>query len=101
MAAAGKERRKWQRRVAKGLPALSVRVFALREVMYPGCGFHYGMERSLGRVIALANDYDRRFDVADAIIDQVLVESLYREVAAAEASSLIRADRATEVTKEK
>jgi len=83
-----KKYRKWQHRVRAGLPKLASRVFALRAVSYPGYGFHYGMERSLGRVIALVSDYGRYLDAADIVIDQIVVADLYRDVAKAEASAL-------------
>lgn len=81
-----KKHNAWRRRLAKGLPALCARVFALRGVNYMGSGFHYAMERSLGQVIRIASNLDQPFEISDAIIDQVIVEELHRDVARAEQS---------------
>jgi hypothetical protein len=44
--------------IAARLPELSARTFALRDKMYSGCGFHWSLERSLGKLIVAANDYE-------------------------------------------
>lgn len=48
----------WRKRANEHLPSLARRVFALRYVHYNGCGFHWGMERTLGYLISKMNDFD-------------------------------------------
>lgn len=76
---------KWRKRAAKNLPMLANRVFALRTAHYPGCGFHWSMERKLGSVIAVINDYDRPFGDYDQLGVELGLSELYRDVARAEA----------------
>lgn len=76
----------WRRRVARNLPDLCARVFALRGKPYAGSGVHYSMEHALGTVMRLVNDYSSRLDVANVIIDEVIVEELYRTIVKAEMS---------------
>lgn len=85
--ASEREWQAWRKRSAKAIPALANRVFALREVRYPGCGFHWAMEHSLGHLIASLNDYDRAFSLADRLVTEVLLEELHRDVARAEGSA--------------
>lgn len=77
----------WRRRTLKGMPALAARVFALRGVAYQGHGFHWALEREMGRVLARLNDYDSPFGVAVQITTEVIVENLYRDVSRAEGSA--------------
>jgi hypothetical protein len=49
---------KWAKRANKQIPNLATRIFNLREKSYVGHGFHYGIERRLGNIIAKLNDYD-------------------------------------------
>lgn len=74
----------WRKRAARNMPALATRIFALRDKMYQGCGFHWCMERDLGRLIARLNDYDSPFDAAQRLGTEVALEMLYREVKGAE-----------------
>jgi hypothetical protein len=62
------------------LPELANYVFSLRKVSYMGCGFHYGLEKQLGNMIKICNDYDRTIDIATAIIDQVLWEGFIKDI---------------------
>lgn len=74
----------WRRRAARGLPALAGRVFALRGKRYPGCGFHYALERRLGLVLADLNNFDRPLTCADQLCSEIGTEELYRDVRLAE-----------------
>lgn len=83
----------WRRRTNDGIPALASRIFALRERMYMGCGFHWSMEHTLGRILAMLNDFDNggfyntREAIALQIALQVATERLYASVAQAEANA--------------
>jgi hypothetical protein len=73
----------WKKRLARRLPDLATRTFALRGKAYPGYGFHYALERSLGSVIKIATTFDYQ-DLGSDIIDEVIVEAFHVELAAAE-----------------
>lgn len=82
---------KWMARVSKKLPALSARVFALRDTGYHGCGFHWSLESRLGRVIMIATNAEEdvwhgKEAYANRLINEILVESLHKDVACIEAS---------------
>jgi hypothetical protein len=82
----------WQRRIASRLPDAAARTFALRGVAYYGSGFHYGLEHALGKVISIASTRNGdRQETADAIasriIDEVIVEGFFRDLAKAERSA--------------
>jgi hypothetical protein len=62
------------------LPELAAYVFSLRTTSYMGCGFHYGLEKQLGHMIKMCNDYDRVLDISTQIIDQVLWEGFIKDV---------------------
>lgn len=86
-----KEFHKWRGRVVAKLPDLAARVFALRGKAYPGHGFHYYMEARLGRVISGVTDPTRmplgtQERIAERLILQIVVEELFRDLAAAEAA---------------
>lgn len=51
----------WRKGIAKKLPDLTSRVFALRDESYWGHGFHYSLEFDLGQIISMANDYRRDY----------------------------------------
>lgn len=76
----------WRRSITKGLPEIAMRVFALREKMYRGCGFHYSLERTLGRVIAFANTVDDEPSFSATITDQMAYETLLEHLTASETS---------------
>lgn len=76
----------WRARAAKNMPALAMRIFALREVAYPGYGFHWNMERRLGSIMMHLNDYDTPLSVVGQIGVEVALEGLYADAAKAEAS---------------
>lgn len=82
-----KAHREWRRSVAAQLPDLTARTFALRGKMYMGCGFHYALEKTLGKVISMAND-DGPLDIHTAIIDEVIFEGFVKDLGEAEASAL-------------
>lgn len=82
----------WRDQMKDSLPELAKRVFALRDKFYTGCGFHYGLECSLGRVIAGINNHDRNYyhlkeGMANRIALEVEVEHFNKSLAAAEASA--------------
>ncbi len=82
-----KEHYAWRKRVNKSLPKLADRVFTLRSRFYSGCGFHYGMEKNLGRAIAQNNDYDSHLTWDRMILEKVILEQLYQSVKEAEKSA--------------
>lgn len=51
----------WRKEINKKLPDLANRVFALRTKHYMGCGFHWSLEKDLGYVIHMANNFDRDY----------------------------------------
>ena len=81
-------------RARNAMPGVAVRVFALRNKSYPGYGFHYGMESSLGKCINWLNNLedasmyhgDRENVIANRIVLKVIVEELFKRVAEAERS---------------
>lgn len=52
---------KWRKDIGKTLPELSTRVFNLRRKGYTGCGFHWSLEKDLGWVISVMNNFDRSY----------------------------------------
>jgi hypothetical protein len=86
---------KWRARTCNTIPALATRVFALRDVYYLGCGYHWNMERSLGVCLARLNDYDSDMSCPDGpiakgkqVVLRALVEELCKQVIKAEASAV-------------
>lgn len=77
----------WRAKVAKHLPKLASRVFALRGKMYSGYGCHYDIERRLGKVISFVNDRNNRLDFTEIMIDEILFEELLRDIIRAEFSA--------------
>lgn len=77
----------WQRRLAKDLPDLARRVFALRDRLYMGCGVHYGLEKSLGQVITIANDYEILGSFPDRPANEAIVADFHKRLREAEASA--------------
>ena len=77
----------WRKRVKKNLPALAERVFALRKKFYAGCGFHYELEKNLGKVIAMMNDFGTILTIEREILEECLVGELNRSVKEAENSA--------------
>ena len=77
----------WRKEVNEKLPELSRKIFALRSVMYKGCGFHWSLEKSLGSVIREINNYDAgsgyyhdKDCVCNRIVLKVCVEHLFEDV---------------------
>ncbi|QRE77361.1 hypothetical protein [Methylobacterium aquaticum] len=88
---ARKAHSEWMDRLSKGLPELAARVFALRGELYMGCGFHWSLESRLGRVITIATNVDAdvwhgKNAFANRIVDKVVVNQFYKDVARIEAS---------------
>lgn len=76
----------WRKRVNKRLPGIAARIFALREVAYSGFGYHWELERRLGNIISLINDYDRIYHITDQVGIEVSVYMLFKDVDKAEKS---------------
>lgn len=80
----------WRRAEIKKLPELAARVFALRGTGYPGCGYHWSMERDLGWVICRLSNYDDRDCLhgpekySRRLMLEVNLEMLYEDVEKAE-----------------
>lgn len=74
----------WRKEINKTLPELASRVFALRQGGYSGSGFHYNMEKTLGRVIAMVNNYDDPLELHTPITDKVIYEGLIEDIQKAE-----------------
>ena len=70
-----REFNEWRKDKAKELPSLANRVFALRDKGYMGCGFHWALEKELGYIISVMNDFDRRYN---KMTDRVVVEVRYK-----------------------
>lgn len=76
-----KEYIKWRERVARNLPSISIRVFALRKQSYSGCGFHYSLERQLGIAISnVQNVNHEAFESMQMILTKLVVTQLYNDV---------------------
>jgi len=69
------------------LPALAKRVFALRDTTYPGCGFHWSMEKAIGVLLRRVNDFDSPFNDDALMVCEVAYEQLLEDVAKAEAEA--------------
>lgn len=70
--------------LANKLPALAIRIFALQGKHYPGCGFYWGLVKSIGALLRNINDYDSKFDHNDLMINEVIYEDLVERVKTAE-----------------
>lgn len=77
----------WRGRVAKHLPRLAQRVFALRNKPYRGHGFHYAMEAELGYLIARMNDYQNEITFAASLIEPIRFKEFLRTLVLAEFSA--------------
>ena len=74
-----------RRELQNKLPAVAMRVFALRGKPYQGHGYHWGMEKSIGYLLSKVNDYDSKFDHMDQMTMEILYEELLERVDTAEA----------------
>lgn len=70
--------------LADKLPALGVRVFALKGRSYPGSGYHWALLRTLGALLQKLNDFDVRYTAEDLVLCEVLYEDLLERVQTAE-----------------
>lgn len=77
----------WRRKVNVHLPAVAARVFALRAVPYMGSGYHYGLEKTLGRLIAKMNTYDEAPTFAESLVEEVIWTEFLRDLIRAEFSA--------------
>lgn len=77
----------WRRRVAKHLPDLAQRVFALRGKHYRGCGVHYGLEGELGYLIARVNDYGNEITLSASLVEPIRFKEFLRTLLCAEFSA--------------
>ena len=72
---------KWRKEIGKILPKLASRVFALRRVGYMGYGFHWGLEKDLGYIIAMMNNFDKSYrDLNDRISVEVEYECFIKRL---------------------
>ena len=72
---------KWRKETGKTLPDLAKRVFALRGKSYMGCGFHWGLEKDLGWIIATMNDFDKSYrDLDTRMIVEIRHEQLIERI---------------------
>lgn len=86
----------WRRKAQKRLLSdFAPRVASLGETGYRGCGFHYGMEQTLGKlVVSLSMPWQPCMNWLDncpeesttALISQVIFRSLEKQIAEAEAT---------------
>jgi len=66
---------KWRKAITKRLPNLTKRVFTLRKTGYFGCGFHWALEKDLGWIIHMANNYDKSYrDIGDQLVSRARYE---------------------------
>ena len=83
----------WRKGQADIMPGLALRVFALRDRVYDGYGFHYAMEKLLGSVLRQLNNFTNidYYHSADAIAHQItlfiLTKELYEAIVKAEGSA--------------
>lgn len=77
----------WREQVNQHLPDIAARVFALRAKAYRGCGFHYGLERELGYVLARMNDYETPLTFFATMVEKVRTKGLVRQLIRAEFSA--------------
>lgn len=77
----------WRKEVNKKLPDLSQRVFALRKGGYTGCGFHYDLEATLGKVIHMVNSSNEfPKELPDILLQEVIYEGLLDSIKKAEST---------------
>ena len=75
----------WRKEIGELLPSLATRVFALRNKMYYGCGFHWALEKDLGYIINVMNDFDKGYrDIMERIVVEVRYESFLKTLEKAE-----------------
>jgi hypothetical protein len=72
-------------KLREAVPALAIRVFALRQKNYPGCGFHYGLVKTVGGLLYRLNNFDESYKWLDLLVDKILYEELVDDVTKAEA----------------
>jgi hypothetical protein len=87
-----KEFSAWREAEAEKLPALVARVFALRDRMYSGRGFHWSFEKRLGSIMHSLNDYDDHTFYGEAgwmkqVVCKTALEALVEQVDRAEKSA--------------
>ena len=63
-----KEFNDYRDQVNNELPELSRKIFDFRHVTYLGCGFHWALEKRLGTLISMINDYDRHYSETEEIM---------------------------------
>lgn len=77
----------WRKEIGKLLPSLAIRVFALRNKMYYGCGFHWALEKDLGFIINVMNDFDKDYrKMAERIVIEVRYENFLQKLERAESN---------------
>lgn len=77
----------WRKEIGELLPSLATRVFALRNKMYYGCGFHWALEKDLGYIINVMNDFNKGYrDIMERIVVEVRYESFLKTLEKAESN---------------
>lgn len=80
--------RAWRKRVNAAIPRLAERIFALRRKSYPGCGFHYSLEKRLGHLLSDLNTHEYNTRLRSWQIElEIMCETLHQDVAIAEIAS--------------
>lgn len=76
----------WRKKIREELPKLAIRIFALRNKSYNGCGFHYSLEKLIGYLLWKANNFDKSIEATDSAILEVIYEDLCERVSEIETS---------------
>lgn len=96
-----KEFNKWRKEKSKELPSLANRVFALRNKMYYGCGFHWSLEKDLGYIISVMNDFDSGYrDFAKRIVVEVRYRHFIEQIEKAESNDIDHKTMTDEILEE-
>jgi hypothetical protein len=91
----------WRKEIGKLLPSLANRVFALRNKMYYGCGFHWALEKDLGWIINVMNDFDKSYrDMMERIVVKVRYDNFLQTLEKAESNEIDHATMTDEILEE-
>ena len=70
----------WRKRAIKRLPEIANKVFNLRNKLYVGCGFHWSLEKDLGKCIHDLQNYNEYPNETIKLIIQLNFESLIENI---------------------
>lgn len=82
-----KEHNIWRNDIYLQLPSIAMRVFAIRNLYYYGCGFHYELEKTLGKIISFINDKEHIIEQYNIVIEKEIFNSFIKTLEAAEFSA--------------